>query len=294
MGANITPEALERAQVAYSRALTGPGSHVRGLEAAILAALPELLAAQPASTAGGQEPVATCRCGAPCRKVILERGGDNGWGDDDSRTVLRYAAPVAGEAAQGITPEWVLGYFDTDLPERARDAVRHAFAEYAALASAPPAPAAVPAGGELATVIRDALARAIGCGYAQGHRDTEEGDYVEVRYEDRIKFHGELADDLLTGDRDFASIAALAAQPGPAAQGVDLAPDTFFLIDCPGWPGGLPMGAMHAALDYVRRFGDAKTRISTWKEQAGRRDYSPEEVRAMLDSQQHQQREGGA
>lgn len=82
--------------------------------------------------------------------------------------------------------------------------------------------------------------------------------------------------------------------PQPAAQGVDLAPDTFFLIDCPGWPGGLPMGAMHAALDYVRRFGDAKTRISTWKEQAGRRDYSPEEVRAMLDSQQHQQREGGA
>lgn len=47
MTTTITPEALERAQVAYSRALTGPGSHVRGLEAAILAALPELLAAQP-------------------------------------------------------------------------------------------------------------------------------------------------------------------------------------------------------------------------------------------------------
>lgn len=44
-----------------------------------------------------------------------------------------------GEAQMSdITVEWVLGYLDTDLPERSRDAVRDAFAEYHALASRQP------------------------------------------------------------------------------------------------------------------------------------------------------------
>lgn len=35
-----------------------------------------------------------CQCGAPCRKEVLMRGGDNGWGDDASRTILRYVPPT--------------------------------------------------------------------------------------------------------------------------------------------------------------------------------------------------------
>ena len=45
------------------------------------------------------EAVATCSCGAPCRKEVLERGGDNGWGDDASRTVLRYVPPTQPQGA---------------------------------------------------------------------------------------------------------------------------------------------------------------------------------------------------
>lgn len=46
------------------------------------------------------------------------------------------AAQQVGEVqGDGITAEWVLGYFDTDLPERSREAVRDAFAEYRALAA---------------------------------------------------------------------------------------------------------------------------------------------------------------
>jgi hypothetical protein len=37
-------------------------------------------------------------CGAPCREEVLMRGGDHGWGDDASRTVLRYAPPPQPDA----------------------------------------------------------------------------------------------------------------------------------------------------------------------------------------------------
>lgn len=60
--------------------------------------------------------------------------------------------------------------------------------------------------------VRSVIARAIGCGYSRGHRDTMEGTYTDVGYEKRVEYHGELADDLLTGDPDFAVIAALAAE----------------------------------------------------------------------------------
>jgi hypothetical protein len=120
MTTTITPEALELAQVAYSRALAGPGSHARGVEAAILAALPELLAAQPdeshasyalralvaaghvsqqkvdealaiatnvltASSAGGQEPVACPVAGEAAR----------------IETALRDALTYVGQRADG-------------------------------------------------------------------------------------------------------------------------------------------------------------------------------------------------
>lgn len=60
--------------------------------------------------------------------------------------------------------------------------------------------------------VRDALARAIGCGYAAGHNDTVEGIYSDVSYADSPEHHGDLADELLQ-DSDFAAIAALSAQP---------------------------------------------------------------------------------
>jgi hypothetical protein len=47
----------------------------------------------------------TCRCGAPCRKEVLMRGGDYGWGDDASRTVLRYAPPAS---PAGVPKGWKL------------------------------------------------------------------------------------------------------------------------------------------------------------------------------------------
>ena len=41
----------------------------------------------------------TCdHCGAPCRKHVLMRGGDNGWGDDASRTVKRFNPPAPSMA----------------------------------------------------------------------------------------------------------------------------------------------------------------------------------------------------
>ena len=49
--------------------------------------------------------------------------------------------PPSPWEADGISTEWVPGYFDTDLPERARDAVRYAFAEYVSLAALEPKPA---------------------------------------------------------------------------------------------------------------------------------------------------------
>lgn len=69
-----------------------------------------------------------------------------GFGDAPSELLDRVDAILAEpapaqderEAPAGITPEWVLGYFDTNAPESARNAVRYAFAEYAALAIAAP------------------------------------------------------------------------------------------------------------------------------------------------------------
>jgi hypothetical protein len=55
---------------------------------AMRAALEKNLPIQPQP---GRVSDATCpHCGAPCRKEVLMRGGDNGWGDDASRTVFRY------------------------------------------------------------------------------------------------------------------------------------------------------------------------------------------------------------
>lgn len=51
---------------------------------------------------------------------------------------LLHPAELAEQQGDGITAEWVLGYFDTDLPERSREAVRDAFAEYQALAARQP------------------------------------------------------------------------------------------------------------------------------------------------------------
>jgi len=42
-------------------------------------------------------------CGAPCRDVVLMRGGDHGWGDDASRTVQIYVGgddAIAAERAR--------------------------------------------------------------------------------------------------------------------------------------------------------------------------------------------------
>lgn len=133
MTTTITPEALELAQVAYSRALTGPGSHVRGLEAAIIAALPELLAAQPphgmtpsqlarrlergekwqvaaqpASSAGGheQQSITARVCGiTPGMSRVTLQLGDRIPDWADLGCIVALAAPVAGEAAQRHTAE---------------------------------------------------------------------------------------------------------------------------------------------------------------------------------------------
>lgn len=80
-----------------------------------------------------------------------------------------------------------------------------------ALAQKPVAPVGVD--------VRSVIARAIGCGYSRGHQDTMEGKYTDVGYKDRVEYHGELADDLLSGDPDFAAIG-LAQQPAAEAQPV--------------------------------------------------------------------------
>lgn len=49
------------------------------------------------SVRGVSDATDTCQCGVPCRKEVLMRGGDNGWGDDKSRTVLRYVFANRGD-----------------------------------------------------------------------------------------------------------------------------------------------------------------------------------------------------
>jgi hypothetical protein len=121
-------------------------------------------------------------------------------------------APIAGggDAARALLADWhrKMGFGpqviddclsgNIEIPPLYVDLINAALSSTAA-----PAPVA----GE---ALRTAIARAIGCGYHAGHHDTVEGNYTDVGYKDRVEFHGELADDLLSGDEDFADIAALA------------------------------------------------------------------------------------
>ena len=62
-------------------------------------------------------------CGAPCRKEVLMRGGDNGWGDDESRTVYRFSPPADRAPGGEVTEEMVrkaLHFCPTDLSSPAR------------------------------------------------------------------------------------------------------------------------------------------------------------------------------
>lgn len=59
---------------------------------------------------------------------------------DDTATVDRHVAVIRAALAAsqpvGISADWVLGYLNTDAPEESREAIRNAFAEYAALSGA--------------------------------------------------------------------------------------------------------------------------------------------------------------
>jgi len=118
----ITPEALELAQVAYNRALGGPGSHAHGLEAAILAALPELLAAQPGMTTS--------------ERFLRARD------DDEIREVLRsHGAPppvVTQSMIDRLSGE-IHGWCDTGVPH---EHLRHLLQEFMREALAQPASSA--------------------------------------------------------------------------------------------------------------------------------------------------------
>lgn len=49
---------------------------------------------------------------------------------------LRAEAALSARLPVGISADWVLGYLNTDAPEESREAIRNAFAEYAALSGA--------------------------------------------------------------------------------------------------------------------------------------------------------------
>ncbi|CCH12145.1 hypothetical protein I5W36_15030 [Stenotrophomonas maltophilia] len=59
-------------------------------------------------------------------------------GDEFDMIAARNAIHAALAARQpvGISADWVLGYLTTDAPEESREAIRNAFAEYAALSGA--------------------------------------------------------------------------------------------------------------------------------------------------------------
>lgn len=50
--------------------------------------------------------------------------------------IRRLRAALAARQPVGISADWVLGYLNTDAPEESREAIRNAFAEYAALSGA--------------------------------------------------------------------------------------------------------------------------------------------------------------
>ncbi|WP_369913947.1 hypothetical protein AB8810_13035 [Xanthomonas sp. NCPPB 3005] len=132
MTPNITPEALERATAAVCAQWN---MHRPDVQRMLECALPELLAAQPASSAGGQE-------------YRVSAGPATGWspwfpgtGDEFEADyqVERRAAPVAGEAAQPVMPVddhavkvvaealaasgWATGGDDSEFIEDVRDAL---------------------------------------------------------------------------------------------------------------------------------------------------------------------------
>lgn len=71
------------------------GSYDAAIENTLNAIRRLAAAPSPASRARPEAQGGSCpHCGAPCRKEVLMRGGDNGWGDDASRTVYRYVPPA--------------------------------------------------------------------------------------------------------------------------------------------------------------------------------------------------------
>ena len=62
-------------------------------------------------------------------------------------------------------------------------------------------------------------------------------------------------------------------------------PDTFFVIDCPGYPGGIDVypNTFEYAMEFISKHGNDKTKLATWRNQYMRIDYSPERVQAFVD-----------
>lgn len=68
----------------------------------------------------------------------------------------------------------------------------------------------------------------------------------------------------------------------PSAAPVPAVPDTYCVLHCPPWPGGIEFKSLSDALDNIREHGNQDTCLATWSDQYQRRDYTAEEVRAML------------
>lgn len=79
-------------------------------------------------------------------------------------------------------------------------------------------------------------------------------------------------------------VALIDASPKGGSEAVE--PDTFFVMGCPGYPGGYSVypNTMQNALKFIAEHGNEHTTLATWCRQYQRRDYTAQEVRALLAS----------
>jgi len=110
-------------------------------------------------------------------------------------------------------------------------------------------------------------------------------DLLATQYEliGRRSWAGMIRAGDLPSTHDEVAVRAIAEALRSA---VDVKPDTFFVMHCPGWPGGIEVhpNTLEYALEFIKKHGDEKTALATWRNQYQRTDYSPEQTKAMVDA----------
>lgn len=110
-------------------------------------------------------------------------------------------------------------------------------------------------------------------------------DLLATQYEliGRRSWAGMIRAGDLPSTHDEVAVRAIAKALRSAA---DVKPDTFFVKDCPGWPGGIEVhpNTLEYALEFIHKNGNEKTALATWRNQHQRTDYSPEQTKAMVDT----------